>query len=484
MNCNSDRPAITFDDVLLVPNYSDVLPSDVDLSTFLTREIRLKVPICSAAMDTVTESAMAIAIATEGGIGIIHKNLSVEKQAGEVAKVKRSANGIIPDPMTLSPNETLGEARRVMHEAHVSGFPIIDHGKLVGILTTRDMNFEPNEKVKISSIMTREGLVTAPPDTDLEKAKQILHKHKIEKLPLVDGKGQLRGMITMKDIRNLTEYPLANRDSAGRLVVGAATGVGEFERIEALIGAKVDVICIDTAHGHSARVIETLKYIKGKYDIQVIAGNIATADAAQALIEAGADALKVGIGPGSICTTRVITGVGVPQLTAIENVYAVAVKKGVPVIADGGIKYSGDIAKALAVGASTVMIGSLFAGASEAPGSLVYYQGRTYKEYRGMGSVSAMERGSRDRYGQAGVHSDKLVPEGIEARVPYVGGLPSIMHQLIGGVRACLGYCGAHSLTELIAKARFVTVSSASLRESHPHDVMIAKEAPNYRVDA
>ena len=477
------EPAITYDDVLLVPNYSEILPSQVDLKSQLTRGITLNIPICSAAMDTVTESDMAIAMATEGGIGMIHKNMSIAKHADEVRKVKRSANGVITTPITLSPNETLGRAYDVMHEARVSGFPIIDHGKVVGILTTRDMNFESNRDVKISEIMTKDKLVTAAPNTTLEQAKDILHHNKIEKLLLVNEDGSLHGLITMRDIQNLVNYPLANRDSSGRLIVGAAVGVCEYERIEALIEANVDVICIDTAHGHSVKVLETLKHIKSKFDIQVIAGNIASADAAEALIEAGADGLKVGIGPGSICTTRVVTGVGVPQISAIETVYEVASRKGVPVIADGGIKYSGDITKALAVGASTVMLGSLLAGVAESPGTVVYYQGRKYKEYRGMGSLSAMEKGSKDRYGQKDVKTDKLVPEGVEARVTFLGELSAYLHQLTGGLRSGMGYCGALTLPELVEKARFVQVTSAGLRENHPHDVVIAREAPNYRVE-
>lgn len=483
MKLYQPESAVTYDDVLLVPNYSDTLPSEVDLSTQLTREVKLNIPICSAAMDTVTESKMAIAMATEGGIGLIHKNMSIEKQADEVAKVKRSANGVITDPITLSPNETLRKANDVMHEANVSGFPIVDQGKLVGILTTRDMNFESNEEVKISEIMTKSHLVTAPSRTTLDEAKDILHKNKIEKLLLVDDDKKLYGLITMRDIQNLVNYPLANRDNSGRLIVGAAVGVGEYERIEALIDENVDVICIDTAHGHSIKVLETLKYIKSKFEIQVIAGNIATADAAEALINAGADALKVGIGPGSICTTRVVTGVGMPQISAIKTVHSVASLKGVPVIADGGIKFSGDITKALAIGASSVMLGSLLAGVSESPGIEIYYQGRKYKEYRGMGSLSAMEKGSKDRYGQKGVQSDKLVPEGVEARVTFLGELSSYLHQLTGGLRAGMGYCGSKNLSELVEKARFIQVTSAGLRENHPHDVMIAREAPNYRVE-
>lgn len=477
------EPAVTFDDVLLVPNYSDILPSQVQLKTKLTREISLNIPICSAAMDTVTESDMAIAMATEGGIGMIHKNMSIAKHADEVRKVKRSANGVITDPITLSSHETLGRAYEVMSEAQVSGFPIVDDGKVVGILTTRDMNFENNRDAKISELMTKDNLVTAPPETTLDEAKEILHHNKIEKLLLVNTDGSLHGLITMRDIQNLVDYPLANRDSSGRLIVGAAVGVCEYERIEALIDANVDVITIDTAHGHSIKVLETLRHIKSKYDIQAIAGNIASADAAEALIDAGADAVKVGIGPGSICTTRVVTGVGVPQISAIETVYEVASRKGVPVIADGGIKYSGDITKALAVGASAVMLGSLLAGVAESPGSVVYYQGRKYKEYRGMGSLGAMEKGSKDRYGQKDVKTDKLVPEGVEARVTFLGELSAYLHQLTGGLRSGMGYCGATSLDELIERARFVQVTSAGLRENHPHDVVIAREAPNYRVE-
>jgi len=475
--------AITYDDVLLVPNYSEVLPSNIDLSTQITREIKLNIPVCSAAMDTVTESKMAIAMATQGGIGFIHKNMSMEKQANEVRKVKRSANGVITDPITLSPNETLAKAHEVMRQANISGFPIVDQGKVVGILTTRDMNFEANEVVKIAQIMTKSNLITAKPNTTLDEARDILHQNKIEKLLLVNEDKSLHGLITMRDIKNLVNFPLANRDLSGRLIVGAAVGVGEYERIEALIDANVDVICIDTAHGHSIKVLETLKHIKSKFKIQVVAGNIASADAAEALIEHGADALKVGIGPGSICTTRVVTGVGMPQISAIHTVYSVAKLKGVPVIADGGIKFSGDITKALAVGASCVMLGSLLAGVSESPGSEIYYQGRKYKEYRGMGSISAMEKGSKDRYGQKDVKSDKLVPEGVEARVVSLGELAAYLHQLTGGLRSGMGYCGSKNLKELVEKARFVQVTSAGLRENHPHNVMIAREAPNYRVE-
>lgn len=482
MKLYQNEPGITFDDVLLVPNYSEVLPSEVSLKTQLTRKIQLNVPICSAAMDTVTESRMAIAMATEGGIGVIHKNMSIYKQADEVRKVKRSANGVITNPLTLNPEETLGRAMDVMADGLVSGFPIVEGGKVVGILTTRDTNFETERGTPIRELMTKDNLITAKPSTTLEEAKTILHDHKIEKLLLINDDGSLHGLITMRDIKNLVNFPLANRDKTGRLIVGAAVGVGEFERIEALIDANVDVICIDTAHGHSVKVLETLKQVKAKHDIQVIAGNIASADAAQALIEAGADAIKVGIGPGSICTTRVVSGVGVPQISAIETVHEVAKREGVPVIADGGIKYSGDITKALAVGANAVMLGSLLAGVTESPGEEVYFQGRKYKEYRGMGSIEAMAQGSKDRYGQKDVQSDKLVPEGVEARVAFLGDLSSYLHQLIGGLRSGMGYCGSKDLSELVAKARFVKVTAAALKENHPHDVVIAKEAPNYRV--
>ena len=482
MRMYQEEPAVTFDDVLLVPNYSEITPSEVTLRTQLTRKISLNIPICSAAMDTVTESNMAIAMATEGGIGFIHKNMSIHKQADEVRIVKRSANGVISDPLSLRPDETLGRAKQVMQDGNVSGFPIVEENKVVGILTTRDINFEQDLDVKISELMTKDPLVTAKPGTTLEEAREILHRHKIEKLLLVNDDGSLNGLITMRDIKNLTKYPLANRDQQGRLIVGAAVGVGEYERIEALINAHVDVIAIDTAHGHSVKVLETLEFIKKDHDIQVIAGNIATADAAKALIDAGADALKVGIGPGSICTTRVVSGVGVPQITAIETVKKAASEFGVPVIADGGIKYSGDITKALAIGADSVMVGSLLAGVTESPGTIVFYQGRKFKEYRGMGSLSAMEKGSKDRYGQKDVQTDKLVPEGVEARVAFLGELNSYLNQLTGGLRSGLGYCGARNLEELVEKARFVKVTASGLKEAHPHDVTIAREAPNYRV--
>lgn len=483
MNFYHTENAITFDDVLLVPNFSEILPSEVDLKTQLTKKISLNIPICSAAMDTVTESKMAISIAIQGGIGIIHKNLPIAKQADEVRKVKRSANGVIEDPLTLSPDETLQKANEIMREAHVSGFPIVKGGKLVGILTTRDMNFENDESMKISELMTKENLITADENTNLEEAKDILHKNKIEKLLLTNKQGELKGMITMRDIQNLIAYPLANRDESGSLIVGAAVGVNEFERIDALVEAKVDVLCVDTAHGHSQKVLETVKYIKEKHDIQVIAGNIATSDAAEFLIKAGVDGIKVGIGPGSICTTRVVTGVGVPQITAVEGVVKVAHQHGIPVIADGGIKNSGDITKILAVGADCVMLGSLLAGVDESPGRVVYYQGRQYKEYRGMGSISAMEKGSKDRYGQKDVQTHKLVPEGVEARVVYMGYLADYLHQLTGGLRSGLGYNGARNLKELVEKARFVKITASGIRENHPHDVSIAREAPNYRVE-
>jgi IMP dehydrogenase len=473
--------AITFDDVLLIPAKSDFVPSQADTSTYLTRNIKINIPLVSAAMDTVTESALAIALAQEGGIGIIHKNLSIEAQRREVAKVKRSENGVIIDPVTLSPNELVKNARELMAEQNVSGIPIVEGRKLVGILTRRDLKFLKDESVKVGDIMTKDNLVTGPEGTTLELAQEILKKHKVEKLLLVNSKGELAGLITMRDIDRVQQYPKAARDPRGRLRVGAAVGVKEFERIAALIEEEVDVIVVDTAHGHSQNVIDTVKEIKKKYTIDVIAGNIATADAAKDLIEAGVDAVKVGIGPGAICTTRIISGVGVPQVSAIMDCAHAANKAGVPVIADGGIRHSGDITKAIAAGASSVMIGSLFAGLSESPGQLVIYKGRQFKEYRGMGSIGAMVKGSADRYGQKGVtQKDKLVPEGVEGRVPYCGMLGDFVYQMVGGLRAGMGYCGTPTIDDLRTRARFVRVSSASVGESHPHDIQITKESPNY----
>jgi IMP dehydrogenase len=483
MNSNEKITAkgITFDDVLLIPAKSEFVPNQADTSTKLTRDIAINVPIVSAAMDTVTESALAIALAQEGGVGIIHKNLSIEAQKREVAKVKRSENGVILDPVTLSPKEPVRRAQELMAEQNVSGIPIVEGKKLVGILTRRDLKFLKDYAIAISVVMTKKNLVTGPADTTLEQAKGILQEHKVEKLLLVNGNGELAGLITMRDIDRVQQYPKAARDKRGRLRVGAAVSVHEYERIEALIAADVDIICVDTAHGHSQNVIDTIKKIKASYKIDVIAGNIATADAARDLIDAGADAVKVGIGPGAICTTRIISGVGVPQITAIMDCAEVANAEGVPVIADGGIRQSGDITKAIAAGASSVMIGSLFAGLKESPGQLVIYKGRQFKEYRGMGSLGAMVKGSAERYGQSSkTDVGKLVPEGVEGRVPYRGTLSDFVYQLVGGLRAGMGYCGTRNIQELMTQTHFVRVSAASVSESHPHDIQITKEAPNY----
>jgi IMP dehydrogenase len=472
---------ITFDDVLLIPAKSDFVPSQADTCTQLTNNITINIPIVSAAMDTVTEAALAIALAQEGGVGIIHKNLSVEAQKREVAKVKRSENERVLDPVTLSPTEPVKRARELMAEQNVSGIPIVDGKKLVGILTRRDLKFLKDYDVKISSVMTKSNLITGPADTTLEQAKEILKKHKVEKLLLVNAEGELAGLITMRDIDRVQQYPRAAKDPRGRLRVGAAVGVHDYERIDALIAAEVDVIVVDTAHGHSQNVIDTVKTIKSKYDIDVVAGNIATAEATEDLIAAGANAVKVGIGPGAICTTRVISGVGVPQVSAIINCAKAAQKHNIPVIADGGIRQSGDITKAIAAGASSVMIGSLFAGLEESPGQLVIYKGRQFKEYRGMGSLGAMVKGSAERYGQkSSAEKDKLVPEGVEGRVPYRGTLDDFVYQLVGGLRAGMGYCGARSIEELRRNGRFVRISLAAVDESHPHDIQITKEAPNY----
>jgi len=472
---------ITFDDVLLVPAKSDFVPSQADTRTQLTDNITINIPIISAAMDTVTESALAIALAQEGGIGIIHKNLSIEAQKREVAKVKRSENGIIIDPVTLSPNEPVIRAQELMSEQNVSGIPIVDGKKLVGILTRRDLKFLKDYSVEISTVMVKNNLVTGPAGTTLEQAKEILQKHKVEKLLLVNGKGELAGLITMRDIDRVQQYPISARDRRGRLLVGAAVSVLDYERIEALIKADADILVVDTAHGHSQNVIDTVKKIKADYKIDVIAGNIATAEAAEDLIAAGANAVKIGIGPGAICTTRIISGVGVPQVSAIMNCAEVAQKHNIPVIADGGIRQSGDIAKAIAAGASSVMIGSLFAGLKESPGQLVIYKGRQFKEYRGMGSLGAMVKGSAERYGQSSsTEASKLVPEGVEGRVPYRGTLGDFVYQLVGGLRAGMGYCGARNIEELRKTSRFVRISAASVNESHPHDIQITKEAPNY----
>jgi IMP dehydrogenase len=495
---------ITFDDVLLIPARSDFVPSEADTASKLTRNIELNIPMISAPMDTVTEAALAIGLSQEGGIGIIHKNLSIENQAREVEKVKRSANGVIVDPITLHPNATIGVARRIMREYNVSGIPIVDGngqgdgmtvrrqgganpskpGKLVGIMTRRDLKFQEDDSRCVGEVMSKDNLITAPENTTLDEAERILYQAKVEKLLLVDKESRLVGLITMRDIDKLHQFPQACKDDRGRLRVGAATGVKDFERIEALINADVDVIVVDTAHGHSQNVLETVREIKRQYKIQLVAGNVATAAGAKDLIDAGVDAVKVGIGPGSICTTRIISGVGVPQITAIFEVCSVAGPAGVPVIADGGIRHSGDITKAIAAGANSVMMGSLFAGLNESPGELVIFQGRRYKTYRGMGSTGAMIHGSKDRYGQAAVaDSSKLVPEGVEGRVPYRGPLSDFVYQMVGGLRAGMGYCGTRNIEELRSKAKFCRISAASMAESHPHDITITKESPNYSVE-
>jgi len=479
---------LTFDDVLLVPGESGILPRDVDISTKLTPDISINIPIISAAMDTVTESAAAIAMAQEGGIGIIHKNWSVELQAAEVARVKKYEIGVVTEPITESPDISLSELARLREVHGISGFPVTEGTRLVGIVTHRDMQFEDDPSRKVSEVMTpKDRLVTEQYGIGLEDAKGILHARRIEKLPLVDEDFNLKGLMTVRDIETVGRYPSASKDSLGRLRVGAATGVGnsEIERAGALIAAGSDVIIVDTAHGHSKGVIDTVKELRRKYaDLQLIAGNIATADAAKALIDAGVSAIKVGVGPGSICTTRIVAGCGVPQITAIANVSSVAKKKGIPIIADGGIKFSGDVVKALAAGAGSVMIGSMFAGTDESPGEVVLYQGRSYKSYRGMGSLDAMQQGSKDRYFQGDVKDvKKLVPEGIEGRVPYRGRLRDVLYQMIGGLRSGMGYAGCATIEELSSKPKFIRISAAGLRESHVHDVIITKEAPNYSME-
>jgi IMP dehydrogenase len=475
---------ITFDDVLLVPAYSQVIPGQVDVSTWLTKKIRLNIPMMSAGMDTVTEHRMAIAMARQGGIGIIHKNMSIEAQAEEVDKVKRSENGVITDPFSLSPDHTLADADALMAKFRISGVPITEGRKLVGIITNRDLKFEKDFSQKIKDVMTSENLVTAKAGITLEEAKSILAKSKKEKLPIVDDDYNLVGLITIKDIEKTIKYPLAAKDDQGRLLCGAGVGISAncLDRVAALVDAKVDVIVLDSAHGHSENVLKCLRMIKEKFpDLQVIAGNCATGEATKALIEAGADAVKVGIGPGSICTTRVVAGIGVPQVTAVMNCYAVAKEYGVPIIADGGIKYSGDITKAIAAGGNLVMMGSIFAGCDEAPGDFELFQGRKYKVYRGMGSISAMENGSKDRYFQE--NAKKLVPEGVEGRVAYKGTVEDTVFQLMGGLRSGMGYCGCGTIEELKENGKFIKMTSAALRESHPHDIQITKEAPNYSVD-
>jgi IMP dehydrogenase len=482
MDTKFAKEALTFDDVLLIPQHSQVLPKDVLLDTNLTKKIKLNIPLMSAGMDTVTESKMAIAIAREGGIGIIHKNMSIAAQAIEVDRVKRSDNGVIYNPLSLKKDNTLGEAKILSGRYKISGVPIIDDsGKLIGIITNRDMRFENDTNKKISEIMTKTNLITAKIGTSLQEARDILQKNKVEKLPLVDNNFILKGLITIKDIEKAIRYPNSAKDEKGRLIVGAAIGITEdmFERAKALVGSNVDVIVIDTAHGHSQGVLEAVKKVKDTFPkVQIIAGNIATSQAAQDLIKAGADAIKVGIGPGAICTTRVVTGIGVPQITSIYDCAQVAVKYGVPVIADGGIKYSGDIPKAIAAGASVCMMGSLFAGTAESPGEDIIYNGRVFKTYRGMGSSSAMAAGSSDRYFQE--NSKKLVAEGVEGRVPYRGTLSDVVYQLIGGLRAAMGYCGVKTIQELREKGQFVRITAAGLTESHPHNIFITKEESNY----
>ncbi|NLZ38007.1 MAG: IMP dehydrogenase [Firmicutes bacterium] len=475
------KEGITFDDVLLIPGKSSILPSEVDVSTQLTKKIRLNIPLMSAAMDTVTESRMAIAMAREGGIGVIHKNMSIEKQAAEVDKVKRSEHGVITDPFYLSPDHTLGDAAALMARYRISGVPITVSGKLVGIITNRDLRFETDYQRKIDEVMTKDKLITAPVGTTLEEAQEILRKHKIEKLPIVDENFMLKGLITIKDIEKAIQYPRSAKDANGRLLAAAAVGIARdtLDRAKALVAAGVDVLVVDTAHGHSLGVLRMVEELKKRFpEVELVAGNVATAAATKDLISAGADAVKVGVGPGSICTTRVVAGIGVPQITAIYDAANAAAPHGIPIIADGGIKYSGDITKAIGAGADVVMIGSLFAGTEESPGETEIYQGRSYKVYRGMGSLAAMKEGSSDRYFQEG--EAKLVPEGIEGRVPYRGTVGDTVYQLIGGLRAGMGYCGVKNIEELKTKTSFIRITNAALRESHPHDVHITKEAPNY----
>ncbi|MEZ6102001.1 MAG: IMP dehydrogenase [Pirellulaceae bacterium] len=479
----TQRMAITFDDVLLVPRYSEFVPSDVEVSSQLTKRIRLNIPMLSAPMDTVTESAMAIALAQQGGLGVIHKNMSVERQTEEVDKVKRSANGIISDPVTLPPHATVAEARSVMEKHNVSGVPITrPDGKLEGILTRRDLRFLESNDLPVSDVMTKGELVTATGNVTLEQAEKILTAKKVEKLLLVDEKYKLTGLITIKDIDMMKRFPNACKDKQGRLRVGAAVGVMDFDRCASLIGNDVDILVVDSAHGHSANVIESVREIKKRWDIDVIAGNVATFEGCRDLIDAGADAVKVGIGPGSICTTRVVSGVGVPQVTAIQDAARAAEESGTPIIADGGIRYSGDITKAIAAGANVVMIGGIFAGLAESPGEQILYQGRAFKAYRGMGSLGAMVKGSSERYrqGSVGRETGKLVPEGVEGRVPFKGPLGPFVYQLVGGLRAGMGYCGTRTIEELRKEAQFIQVSPASARESHPHDIAITQESPNY----
>ncbi|MFO7559058.1 MAG: IMP dehydrogenase [Desulfobacterales bacterium] len=479
--------SFSFDDVLLLPNYSDILPKDVNTSTKLTKDIMLNIPIVSAAMDTVTEARTSISMARGGGIGFIHRNLSIENQVREVDQVKKSESGMIVDPITVDPDKTIGDVLSLMEQYRISGVPVIKGNRLVGIVTNRDLRFETKLDKKVAEVMTKENLITVSEGIDLEESKKLLHEHRIEKLLVVDAKGRLKGMITIKDIEKIKKYPNACKDSLGRLRVGAAVGVGSdmLPRAEALLKAGADVIVIDTSHGHSENVIQAVKKLKGTFsDIQLVAGNVATAKGAEDLIEAGVDCVKVGIGPGSICTTRIVAGVGVPQITAIMNCRSISNKTGVPLIADGGIKFSGDVTKAIGAGAHSVMLGGLFAGTEESPGETIFFQGRSYKVYRGMGSIEAMKKGSRDRYYQnEEIDDEKLVPEGIVGRVPYRGTITANILQLVGGLKSGMGYVGSRTIEELREKARFVRISAAGLRESHVHDVIITKEAPNYRLD-
>jgi IMP dehydrogenase len=488
MQIDEIQEGLTFDDVLLVPAYSEILPHEADTSTQFTRNIRLNIPLCSSAMDTVTEAALAIALAQQGGIGVVHKNMPIERQAEEVDKVKRSESGMIVDPVTILPDKTVAEALQIMEHYKISGVPVVDaEGHLVGIITNRDLRFETRFEIPVSEVMTKQPLVTVPVGTTLEEAKAVLQRHRIEKLLVIDSEKYLKGLITVKDIQKAIRYPLAAKDELGRLRVAAAIGAtGDFrERAAELVKSRVDCIVVDTAHGHSSRVIEAVKTIKRDFpEMQLVAGNIGTFEGTEALIAAGVDAVKVGIGPGSICTTRVVTGAGVPQITAVTECVRAAKGTGVPIIADGGIKYSGDFVKAIASGADCAMIGSLFAGVEESPGETILYQGRTFKSYRGMGSIGAMRKGSKDRYGQEGTVSEqKLVPEGIEGRVPYKGTLADMVTQLVGGLRSGMGYTGCRNVRELQENAKFVRITSAGLRESHVHDVIITKEAPNYRLE-
>ncbi len=477
------KRALTFEDILLVPKYSEILPKEVDIKTKLTKNITLNIPLVSAAMDTVTEHRAAIAMARLGGIGIIHKNMDIDTQVREIKRVKKSESGIIIEPVSVGPDATIEDALEIMSEFRISGVPVVDTSKkLIGILTNRDLRFETNYSKLVKDVMTPAPLIVAKKGVTLEEAEKIFHKHKIEKLPIVDDEEKLSGLITIKDLKKKKEYPHANKDKFGRLRVGAAIGVGQIDRARALAEAGTDVLVLDSAHGHSKGILDTVKLVKKTLDVDVIAGNVATAEAVEALIKAGADGVKVGIGPGSICTTRIVAGVGVPQISAIEECSEVGKRYGIPIIADGGIKYSGDLSKALAVGADSVMIGSLLAGTDESPGDLIMYQGRQYKTYRGMGSIGAMAKGSTDRYFQEGTATDKLVPEGIEGRVPYRGKVKLVVHQLIGGLRSSMGYVGAKNLKDYQEKAEFVEITSAGLKESHVHDVIITHEAPNYHI--